>query len=467
MRDRVIVIPGNHDINRKACAAYFDQCAADETKPTEPWFPKWNHYKAAFDDFYVDCKGVCFTPDEPWSLFKVPELKIVVAGLNSTIREGHDEAVNGLPERERGHYGWCGERQLGWFEEKLSGPKIRGWLRIGAVHHNEQRGCKGDDENLRDADMLEQILRKHLDLLLHGHTHQAKTGWVHPDLPIYSTGSTVLDREIRPEEIPNRYQILQIFRDRICRFTRCYYPEYRSSGADPRGSRTSDDWRTQDKVDFSKAVACFPPSGIRRPQLSQGKSDGEAESEILSVPHHGILAARQDDFLTRVAEACALRHDGAKIEEARRHSDRLHYLRVACRESGVVRQFPVGTSSVGCLIDDLDRFYEQVVVQYRANDSGLLADFVYGGHETTAPQTRDHAARLGLRLLSFIEYQGLIDFRDYLKLQTSRLLADPVYPPSVYVPQRMQFRCGAVGTLPATPLAPSRAGCVRPTRDSC
>jgi len=68
------------------------------------------------------------------------------------MREGHDEAVNGLSEGERGHYGWCGERQLRWFEEKLSATEIRGWLRIGTVHHNEQRGCKDDNENLRDAD---------------------------------------------------------------------------------------------------------------------------------------------------------------------------------------------------------------------------------------------------------------------------------------------------------------------------
>jgi hypothetical protein len=37
----------------------------------------------------------------------------------------------------------------------------------------------------------------------------------------------------------------------------------------------------------------------------------------------------------------------------------------------------------------------------------------------------------------------LIDFRDYLKLQTGRLLADPVHPPSLYVPQRMEFEIGA------------------------
>lgn len=312
------MIPGNHDINRHACVAYFAECAANEIKPSEPWFPKWNHYKASFDDFYADCKGASFTPDEPWALFKVPELKIVVAGLNSTMREGHDEAVNGLSEGERGHYGWCGEGQLRWFEEKLNGTEIRSWLRIGTVHHNEQRGCRDDNENLRDANMLEQILSKHLDLLLHGHTHQGRTGWIHRDLPIHSTGSAALGREIRPEEIPNQYQILQIFRTRIRRFTRCYYPEMQKWGADPRGSHSADDWRTEDTVDFSRAYACFPPSlnsGLEGPLVRPGGYKVEPEAEILGVPHHGTSGARYDDFLTQVAEASVIRYDSASVKE--------------------------------------------------------------------------------------------------------------------------------------------------------
>src|SRR5262249_38538415 len=43
-----------------------------------------------------------------------------------------------------------------------------------------------------------------------------------------------------------------------------------------------------------------------------------------------------------------------------------------------------------------------------------------------------------VHLVSFIEYQGLIDFRAYLSRQTARLTADPIYPLSLYVPQRMR-----------------------------
>ena len=35
-RAHVAVVPGNHDINRDACAAYFAQCKADEEAPQPP-----------------------------------------------------------------------------------------------------------------------------------------------------------------------------------------------------------------------------------------------------------------------------------------------------------------------------------------------------------------------------------------------------------------------------------------------
>ena len=438
-RDRVVVIPGNHDLNRKDCEAYFIQCDGDEAKPAFPWFPKWNKYDAAFDEFYKDCPGIAFSPDQPWSLFLVPELSVAVAGLNSTMRDGHDKAVAGFPPGEQGHYGWCGELQLRWYEKELSASKVRGWLRVGTVHHNQQRGCKDDSENLRDADMLESVLGDCLDMLLHGHAHQAKSGWIHPGLPVYSTGSAALDlaSQARPPEIPNQYQILQVFRNRIRRLTRGYYPERGKWGADPRGSKSLNDWITEDRIDYSKADACFPAEAT-----PQDKKLDEREGDLKTDRERGSRdGARTDDFLTRVAEACALRHEKAKIEEVRRPAEGLNYLRVICQESGIIRQFPVGTATHGCSLEDLDRFHDQVVAQYRAIDAGLLADFVYGG-EAANTEARNHANRLGLRLLSFVEYQGLIDFREYLARQTDRLESDPVYPSALYVPQRMEFEIG-------------------------
>ncbi|MGH4026034.1 MAG: trypsin-like peptidase domain-containing protein, partial [Pseudonocardiaceae bacterium] len=84
-RRHVALVPGNHDVNRSACAAYFQDQEADERQPVAPYWPKWRHFAAAFEQFYAGVDGVSFTPDEPWTLFEMPDLAVVVAGLNSTM----------------------------------------------------------------------------------------------------------------------------------------------------------------------------------------------------------------------------------------------------------------------------------------------------------------------------------------------------------------------------------------------
>src|SRR5262249_56779287 len=122
---------------------------------------------AAFNAFYAEVEGASFTPDEPWTLFEMPDISVVVAGLNSTMAESH---------RDEDHYGWVGEHQLRWFAERLDEYRRRGWLRLAAVHHNVVRGAVLDEENLRDADDLDPILGQPgpVNVLLHGHTHDRR-----------------------------------------------------------------------------------------------------------------------------------------------------------------------------------------------------------------------------------------------------------------------------------------------------
>jgi hypothetical protein len=123
----------------------------------------------AFHDFYNDVPNRTFQPEQSWSLFPVPELEVVVAGLNSTWIEGHDWPADGSLDHLKtkhmiAHAGWCGERQLRWFAEKLGADEFRGWIKIGAVHHNLEPGVRVDDENLRDAEDLEHYLGPQLHI---------------------------------------------------------------------------------------------------------------------------------------------------------------------------------------------------------------------------------------------------------------------------------------------------------------
>jgi 3',5'-cyclic AMP phosphodiesterase CpdA len=425
-RSHVVIIPGNHDINRKACEAYFMNCEANDEEPLPPFWPKWKHYHALFQKFYADESAITFTQEDPWTFFEVPDLKLVVAGLNSTMAESHNEGT---------HYGWVGEAQSRYFKERLAPFKEKGWLRIGAVHHNYQRGCSKDEENLKDADELKNILSRSLNLLLHGHTHEGKVAWVTQNVPVLSTGSAALEVSARPEEVPNQYQFIQIYADGITRWTRCFDPRQKKWIGDTRGSVDGNDWITVDKVQFEHVSGTFPddtPPGEPSSNLQENRAE-----YVLDIKRQ-----RHDDFLARVAEVCECRWPGAKVTPIRSAQPCLDYLRVVVTQAPFVRQYPIGAFENGLTRADLDRFLTLVDAKYRISDSGLTSEIVYGGSEPVAEDIVREAERRRVLLLSFVEYQGIIDFRGYIKRQTDKLEKDTIYPPALYVPQRMKFAIG-------------------------
>jgi 3',5'-cyclic AMP phosphodiesterase CpdA len=294
-QNRVVLIPGNHDVNRKACEAYFNNCEADGEKPVAPFWPKWRHYAQFFHRFYRDCPDITFTETEPWTLFAMPELKLVVAGLNSTMRESH---------QAEDHYGYLGEAQLRWFADKLAPYRQEGWLRIAALHHNIRRGPVADDENLRDAEDLQRWLGPSVNLILHGHTHDGRLDWLTPTIPILSTGSAAVVQKARPEEIPNQYQIIQIWRDRCKRWARAFEPRRKRWIGDNRAAVAGDDWRDEQRVAFEDVGGTFPPPEVNLPATSRLDFPESPD------PDRELRGARRDDFLSWVERICRLREPG-------------------------------------------------------------------------------------------------------------------------------------------------------------
>lgn len=252
-RQHVVLIPGNHDINRAACEAYFKNCEAEEDQPVAPFWPKWRFYERCFRRFYADCPEVTFTETAPWTLFPMPELKLVIAGLNSTMRESH---------RQEDHYGYLGEAQLRWFADNLAPYRQQGWLRLAALHHNIRRGPVADDENLHDVGDLQRLLGPEINLILHGHTHDGKFDWLTPAIPILSAGSAAVQQAQRPEEIPNQYQIVQIWRDRVKRWTRAFDPRSKRWIGDTRASAAGSDWWDEQPVTFAAVQGTFPDADV-------------------------------------------------------------------------------------------------------------------------------------------------------------------------------------------------------------
>jgi 3',5'-cyclic AMP phosphodiesterase CpdA len=421
-RRHVAIVPGNHDINRKACEAYFAEQESDEAELVSPYWPKWRQFAAAFADFYADVDGVTFTPDEPWTMFEMPDLAVVVAGLNSTMAESH---------RDADHYGWVGEHQLRWFADRLRGYRMRGWLRLAAVHHNVVRGAVMDDENLRDADDLDHLIgqRALANLVLHGHTHDGKLHRLPSGLPVLSTGSAAVDAAARPTEVPNQYQLITVRRDGFIRHARQYALGQHRWIGDTRISSSGSGWQVEHKHELTDVDTAFPP-GPAASEAGAGRADF-GDSELRDRRPVSPAA----DFLDRVAQATGVRCPDATVI-VRPESG---YIRVSAPlPGGGAEQWPVGVFDGPVNEDILGAFMTHVHAKFASADPSVRSEFVYGG--PPAPEQLVALARQsGVRLRSFVEYQGLLDLRPLADRQSERLANDRIYPTQLYVPHRYRI----------------------------
>ncbi|MGH3854777.1 MAG: metallophosphoesterase, partial [Pseudonocardiaceae bacterium] len=402
-RRRVAIVPGNHDVNRKACEAHFIDHEADEREPVAPYWPKWKHFADAFNQFYQGINEVSFTQDEPWTLFEMPDLAVVVAGLNSTIAESH---------RDADHYGWVGEQQLGWFADRLARYRDQGWLRLAAVHHNAVRGAVAG-ENLRDADDLGRRLGQPglVNLLLQGHTHDGRLHRLPSGLLALPTGSATVTAETRPPEVPNQYQVLTVHPNAVTRHARRY-----SLGEHRWISATGSDWRQHHEL--------VPP--LRHVH-------GTFASDAPDHPSSPLTAELEptDGFFSDVLAATNARHPDARVALRPKYG----YLRVSepLPDGGGAAQWPVGVVDGEVTVTALESFVARVHA-----DPSVPSVLVYRGPPAAKDMVR-RARHHGVHLRSFVDYQGLVDLRPLVQSQTDQLAADPIYPTQLYVPQRYQF----------------------------
>lgn len=354
--------------------------------------------------------------------------------------EGHEDAVNSL--HEIGHHGVCTETQLRWFQKRLSESAYHGWLRICAVHHNIERGCRDDNENLRDADMLGNILGGSLDLTLHGHTHHAKSGQL-KHVPMYSTGSAALkthDAKVVPG-VRNQYQIITIKRDSLIRHGR----RYNSADSPPKWigdtslSETGDDWIVTTKTDFSSAIETLPENDEAFSQV--GLKEILQLYPILGSSSWPEQTSSADLFLDRVAELTRLRFENVQIKTLQRQRNDLRCLNVSYRtESGILVSRPIATTLTCPTVDELNALRNDIVSQYRAVEPRLFADCICGDEAALTQELRSHANACGVKLQRIGEYRGLIDLTSFIEGQTQRierLQAAAGYRTDWYVNQRM------------------------------
>ncbi|MFD8995518.1 WD40 domain-containing protein [Streptomyces abikoensis] len=438
--DRLVIVPGGQDVSQAACRAYFATCEADEMRPRPPYWPKWRHYARLFRELYQGLDAV-FDGDQPWTLFPVPALRTVVAGLNSSMAHSH---------RPEDQYGLLGPEQAAWFAQALRPYERDGWLRLGALRHApETRGtlapapdgapdptpaptapapgrALGYDPGgpggptpgrrpaaatLRDTDVLTRLTAPRLHLLLHGPATTARTtgpaGATAAVLPLAGRDLPVLGAAA-----PGRYRLLEITRDGLTR-----WPE--SPGEAPR--RYTPGWRSAHHV-FAPEQPAAPAPVPEDPGPPAPDAPPTGPDEARAAP------GPQEALLSRVAEVCRVRHQHVQL---RRLPGDPPGLLVTWTESGFVRQQRVGVLVGTPRAEDIDSFIDHVHASGAEPDAELV-------HDGPPPprELREHARRRGVLVRSFTEFQGLLDLRGYVAAQTERLAADPQYQPSLYLPQR-------------------------------
>ncbi|MEV0993922.1 TIR domain-containing protein [Nonomuraea sp. NPDC050202] len=352
---RLVLLPGPRDVTKAAASAYFMTCEADDVSPQPPYWPKWRHFATLFAELYQGLDDRVFDGGQPWTLFEVPDLRVVVAGLNSTMAMSH---------LERDAYAMLGEAQAAWFAERLRPYEERGWLRLGAMGHSPAE--------LTDAPAFERLLGHRLNLLFHGGTGQPAEG-----------------RIAAPRS--GRHHLVEIGPDGL----RTWVPDKER----PEPVRVR--WRAAQATFTGESPPEQPPAA---------KPEERVPSPV-------------ELLLDRVTEVCEARHERAKIRRFATH------LVVTQAEDGFVRQTMIG-AHVGALDEEAVAGFVRL-----AHAGGLAAELVYQGQP--APRAlREDLMRMGVRLRSFTEFQGLLDLSGYVAEQTARLTSDRRYPPALYVPQR-------------------------------
>ncbi|WP_239394100.1 TIR domain-containing protein, partial [Frankia sp. CiP3] len=407
--DRLVLIPGSHDVNHAACRAYFADCEADDMEPAPPYWPKWRHFAAFLAEVYQGVEGPLFDADQPWSLFRVPDLDVVVAGFNSTVAESH---------RDADRYGYLGDTQAAWFANQLRPFEQEGLLRVGAVYHPPRPPGGGPvDETavLRDTAALDRLVAPRLNLLLSGlRPHgQARPIAAESALPAI------------PVPAPGRLQLLTLDPGGLTRWSGHAGLTGTTAGEAAGAEQARRRWHAVG-VTFPAAVG-----GADAPRTGTTLVTGdEPDPRVGPRGKNDPLTAH----LERIAEVCRTRYEGARI---RRIPGPAPHLLVTYLEDGYTRQVRIGAH-----LGPISRETVEASIRYvHAVEPDLRSEIITD--IPPDPALREEARRRGVRVRSFIEFQGLLDLGDFVADQTARLSNDSQYPSSLYVPQRYRELVGA------------------------
>ncbi|MBT8421302.1 MAG: metallophosphoesterase, partial [Gammaproteobacteria bacterium] len=215
---RVVVVPGNHDMNRKQSKAAYPFVDEDDLPPKLPegrYIPagdtgarvrddeKYRQRFAPFDEhFYRHVCGQKYPLDEAeQSLFvERPEDRILFLGLSSSWNLDHhfkDRASINM-------------QALGRALDRLGegNGKYDGWLKIAVFHHPVM------GKEMMDDEFMELLAVHGFQICLHGHIHEAMEGFHKYDdnrsVKIIGAGTFGAPAKEQVSGIPLQYNLLTL-----------------------------------------------------------------------------------------------------------------------------------------------------------------------------------------------------------------------------------------------------------------
>jgi len=227
-KERVVIVPGNHDVNWHLCKAARESAEKMGREFKPPYFAKFRFFKSFFDEFYRDIK-LEFT-SKLYQVYNLSSYGLLVIALNSCFKESEVE-----------HYGYIDrDGACNAFTECDRIASASGLLRVVVMHHNFLGLSDVECENLVNAGRMLSVFKKYgVRLIIHGHQHSDDLLVVRDPRTDFeplclSTGSMGTD-PILPEGIPCKYQIIKIDPiEGITLFMRQYYPWVISAGDEGR-----------------------------------------------------------------------------------------------------------------------------------------------------------------------------------------------------------------------------------------
>jgi 3',5'-cyclic AMP phosphodiesterase CpdA len=227
---RVVLVPGNHDVNRDICGTVFTRTGHSKPSGVDEalivpvgqlylWTDEKNFAQrfAPFSEFYRRIRNRSYSVErkEQYDIWIYPEFGIFFVGLNSCDRVDHIRFQGEIYEEAL----FNAENRL----KDRNIKEIESYIKIAVWHHDLNWLGRPEQTDCLKPLILGQLVDAGYDLGLCGHTHRTEFNsykYHEFSLPVIASGSLCAGPRQRQESIPRLYNLIRIEGKEVRVYTR-------------------------------------------------------------------------------------------------------------------------------------------------------------------------------------------------------------------------------------------------------